>query len=357
MPEPARPLLVTADSELLDDLLRLSAAAGAEPEVAHDGAAARASWASAPLVVVGDDVAEALSRQALPRRPGILLVSRNRDDADTYRQAVELRADDVVILPDSEAHVVDRLADATERPRGDAVTVCVLGGRGGAGATTLAAALAVTGVLSGHRTLLLDGDPLGGGIDLVLGGEQSRGLRWPELVSARGRVSGGALHDALPRVDGLTVLSWDRGDLLTIPPEAMRTVLGAARRGSDLVVVDLPRYLDDASEEVLSRCTVALLTVPAEVRATAAAARVASAAGLLATDLRLVVRGPAPSGLSGKDVAASLGLPLAGEIRPEPELSRALERGEPPARRGRGPLAAFCRSFLHELPMGRRAAA
>ncbi|MGH3342154.1 MAG: septum site-determining protein Ssd, partial [Carbonactinosporaceae bacterium] len=85
--------------------------------------------------------------------------------------------------------------------------------------------------------------------------------------------------------------------------------------------------------------------------------RVASAAGLLAPDLRLVVRGPAPSGLSGRDIAASLGLPLAGEVRPEPELSRALERGEPPARRGRGPLAAFCRSFLRELATGPRAAA
>ncbi len=241
---------------------------------------------------------------------------------------------------------MERLADAAEGDGRRALVVGVLGGRGGAGASTLATALAVTAAGRSLRSILVDGDPLGGGIDLLLGGEDVSGLRWPELSDARGRLSAAALRDALPRVAELTVLSWDRGDVLTIAPDAMQAVLGAAGRDTDVVVVDLPRRLDPAAEAALARTDIALLVVPAEVRATAAAARVAAGAGLLAADLRVVVRGPAPSGLAAETVAEALGLPLAGTLRPEPGLAGAQERGDPPAGRGKGPLAEFSGRFL-----------
>lgn len=358
-PRQHRPLLVTADLDLLDDVVRLGAAAGAELEVAPDITAARSSWATAAVVLVGGDLAEAAAGSRLPRRDDVVIVGTDLDDAAVWRRAVALGADHVVFLPDAESWLIDLLADAAEgRPRA-APVVGVLGGRGGAGATTLATALAVTGMRAGRRTMLVDADPLGGGIDLVLGGESTGGLRWPELASTRGRVSGTALHDALPRVDELTVLSWDRGDALSIPPEAMAALLAAAERGSDLVVVDLPRRADDAARCAMERASTVLLVVPAEVRAAAAAARVATSAGLYCRDLRVVVRGPAPAGLPAEVVADSLGLPLAGALKAEPGIAAALERGEPPARRGRGPLAAFCGSFLDELlpPSGRPVAA
>jgi secretion/DNA translocation related CpaE-like protein len=196
--------------------------------------------------------------------------------------------------------------------------------------------------------MLVDADPLGGGIDLVFGGEEAVGLRWPDLAGTRGRVSGAALQAALPTFDDLTVLSWDRGDELTIPPESMSALLDAARRSAELVVVDLPRCLDDSARLALADTTTCLLVVPAEVRGCASARRVATAAAGLADDLRLVVRGPAPGGLRPETVAEMLGLPLAGYLRPEPGIEAALERGDPPARRGRGPLADLCRRLLAE---------
>lgn len=349
---PTRPLLVTASPDLVDDALRLAAAAGIDLEVCADAGLARRSWPTAPLVLVGSDLARALADRRLPRRPDVIVVGLDLDDARVWESAVAVGAERVVFLPDDEPALVDRLADAGEGRRAAAATVCCVGGRGGAGASTLAAALAVTGMRRGARTLLLDADPLGGGLDLVLGGEDCVGARWPDLDGARGRVSSEVLYEALPHVDELTVLSWDRGDLLSVPLEAMQAILAAAQRGSDLVVVDLPRRLDDASAEAASRATVTLLVVPAEVRATAAAARVAAGLLLVATDVRLVVRGPAPARLSARDIADSLGLPLAGELAAEPGLAAALERGEPPGRR-RGPLTGFCRRFLDTLlPVG-----
>src|SRR5207245_798906 len=134
-------------------------------------------------------------------------------------------------------------------------------------------------------------DPLGGGVDLVLGWESRDGLRWPAVCADPG------LAGPLPSRGELAVLSWDRVELLAVPPEAMSVALDTARAGRDLVVVDLPRRLDDAAVLALAAADRALLVVPAELRACAAAARVAAVAAVHARDLEVVVRGPAPGRL------------------------------------------------------------
>jgi len=356
-----RPLIVTSDSDLLDDLLRLAAAADVEVEVVPDPIAARWSWAGAPLVLVGDDVSAALARARLRRRPGVVLVGRDPDDAAIWQRAMEAGGEHVALLPDAEPWLIARLGDAQEtRPEGSRA-IAVVGGRGGAGASTLAASLAVTGARQGRRSILVDADPVGGGADLIFGGEEAAGLRWPDLASAHGRIAGHALREALPAwpaapaapalpADGdLAVLSWDRGDLLDISAQVMGSVLEAARRACELVVIDMPRRFDDVCEIALSSSDVALLVVPAEVRAAAAATRVATSLRRFVADVRLVVRGPAPGGLDASDVAAALALPLAGSLKAEPDLAAALERGEVPAGRGVGPLAEFCERLLREL--------
>ena len=354
----ARPLVVTSDPDVLEELLRLGATAGAELDVASDAASARRSWASASFVVVAADLLVACLRVGLPRRAGVVLLGRDLDDAGVWQQAVELGAEHVLFLPEAEPWLVDRLTDAVESRGPAGALVAVVGGRGGAGATTLACALAVTATRLGRPTLLVDGDPLGGGIDLVFGGERSGGVRWPDLGATRGRVPAAALDGALPRMQGLSVLSWDRGDAGGVPVEDVLAVLSAGRRANELVVVDLPRALDECGRTVLADATTVLLVVPNEVRAAAAASRVAAGVGMLCHDLRVVTRGPAPTGLTGERIAEALGLPLAADLRAEPGLDAALERGEPPARRPRGPLASLCARLLDELlpPVQDRAA-
>ena len=68
----------------------------------------------------------------------------------------------------------------------------MIAGRGGAGASVFATALAQTAA----DALLVDADPCGGGIDLVLGCERETGLRWPDLTLQGGRLSYTALRDA-----------------------------------------------------------------------------------------------------------------------------------------------------------------
>lgn len=343
-----RPLVVTEDEDLLDDLLRLCAAAGTQAEVSH--APGRQDWAAAPLVLVGDDTAGRLAAAGPVRRDGVVLVGRDQDDPGVWERAVAVGAEQVLVLPDGETELVDRIADAAEGVGAQARTVGVVGGRGGAGASTLACALAVTAARAGRRTVLVDADPLGGGLDVLLGGEEAEGLRWPAFAASRGRIGGAALEESLPRLHDLRLLSWDRGGgeagAAPVAPEAMRSVLAAARRRGGVVVVDLPRRVDEPVAEALAQLDVGLLVVPAELRAVAAAHRVADAVRMVLGDLRVVVRGPARRGLAAEDVADLLRLPLAGELPAEPGLPQAAESGAPPpGTRSRTPLSRFCTDF------------
>ncbi|MER6103018.1 septum site-determining protein Ssd [Streptomyces sp. NPDC001832] len=334
---------MTEDVELLDDLLRLCAAAGAEPEVHHSLPERRGSWEQAPMILVGDDAAQRCRGAA--RRHGVMLVGRDQDAPDVWRRAVEIGAEYVLRLPDSEGWLVDQIANAAEGVGRPAVTVGVIGGRGGSGASTLACALAVTAARAGRRTMLIDGDPLGGGIDVLLGGERAEGMRWPDFAHSKGRVGAGALEESLPALHGLRVLSWGRDDWVVIPPQAIQAVLAAARRLGGVVVVDLPRRVDESVAEALAQLDLGLLVVPGELRAVAAAKRVASMAGMVLDDLRVVARGPYAAGLDERWVAQALGLPLAGELPLDSGLLAGQNGGEPPGGSARGPLARFCTAF------------
>jgi secretion/DNA translocation related CpaE-like protein len=174
-------------------------------------------------------------------------------------------------------------------------------------------------------------------------------------------VPAAALHAALPAPrlgdrTGLTVLSCDR-DGPGPDGGAVRTVCGAGRRAGDTVVCDVPRHPCEPGNAALESADLAVLVVPAEVRACAAAAAVAARVLRYGLGLHLVVRGPAPGGLTPEDVGRALDLPVLTAMRPQPGLAGALDRGVVPGRM-RGPLATAARQVLGLLdgrgrPIGR----
>lgn len=139
----------------------------------------------------------------------------------------------------------------------------VVAGSGGAGATALAAALA--GTLT--PSVLVDLDPLSGGIDMVLGIEKVHGTRWSGLHSDGGRIDPAELAEALPRWSGVAVLSCDRAEL---SPAAVGSVLAAAAE-LGTVVVDLGRQPSPARAAAIERCDLVVLVVRATVPGIAAA--------------------------------------------------------------------------------------
>lgn len=346
----ARPLLITGDTHLLDELAHLADAGGVRLYSAPDAASARSTWTGASVVMLGVDAAAGWARL----RPGyagdvVLVAGAAADRAELTSMAARIGAGHVAVLPQARRWLSGRLVAPAPAC---ALVLATIGGRGGAGASILAAGLAMTGIRAGHRVLLVDADPFGGGADVCLGWEQRAGARWPSFADTSGWVEPAALVDALPRQDRLAVLSFDRDPAEPVPVAAMEAALAAGRRAHDLVVIDLPRQLDDAARAAQCAADHTFLVVPAEVRACVAAGRVAEALRDSPGELSVVVRGPAPGRLRARDIAGQLRLPLAGALRPEPRLAQALERGEPPAAQD-GPLSLLCQRLIAAAEAGR----
>ncbi|MEU5877266.1 septum site-determining protein Ssd [Spirillospora sp. NPDC047279] len=342
-------MIVSADPAIVDDLVRLAAAASTPIEVVRDPGHARAAWHSPELILVGADLAAPLATAAPHRRGGVVLVSADAATEETYRLAVAIGAQDHADLARDETWLIDALAAAAEPADSLGTTLCVTGSSGGAGTSVLAAGLGLTAARQGLRTLLIDGDPLGGGLDLVFGLEHHEGARWPDFAERRGRLSVATLREALPALGDLSVLSWRRAEPTIVTDEAALCLLDAAVRGYDLVVVDVPRYVGELGRTAVRAADATLLLVPAEVRAAMAAEVLASMLRKDTADLRLIVRGPAPGGLTANVIAEALDLPLAGHLDRDRRLPTALDQGDFVRAAKRGPLPEFCAGLIYDL--------
>jgi secretion/DNA translocation related CpaE-like protein len=343
-------LALLAEPTLRGDVDRVAAAVGLR--VVHAGRAAvnRKTWSVATAVLLDAAAAACCARNALPRRAHVTVLLSSEPKTATWAAAVAVGAQHVLTLPAQERELVRALADSADsarddRTRGD--VVAVIGGRGGAGASLFAAALAQAAT----DPLLVDLDPWGGGIDLLVGGEGIAGVRWPDLAVQGGRLTWSAVRQALPRHRGITLLSGTRRGH---EPEAAATdaVVDAGRRGGATVVCDVPRRLTDAVQIALDTADLVVVVGQTDVRSCAATATLVSVLAGINPHIGLVVRGPSPGGLRAAEVAAVAGVPLLASMRPESQLATQLEHGGLRLRR-RSPLAAAAREVLAVLPAGR----
>jgi secretion/DNA translocation related CpaE-like protein len=226
--------------------------------------------------------------------------------------------------------------------------VAVGGSCGGAGASTVATALAVA---AAPGVLLVDGDAGGGGLDLLLGAERAEGLRWPELTGLRGRVAGEALLAALPEAEGVHVLAAARSGSAPIPVEALEAVVRAGGADGWPVVVDLPRGEPALAEAVLAEADLTVLVVPARLRAASAARLLVGEEGARGpwAGASIVVRA-VTGGLSREEVADVVGRPVLAEVGHDRAAVSRGERGEPPLVSARSPLGGLVQRLLAELP-------
>lgn len=352
-----RPLLITQDAELADEVLRLAAVAGCEPQLLAEPAAAGPAWRDAPVVLVDEVAAVAGAAAGLPRRRGVLVLCRT-STSELWRAAFEVGAEQVLALPAEEDQLVEVFAEVVDAsaPRTGRV-VAVVGGCGGAGASALATVIAAVAAHRGDQALLLDCDARGGGLDLAVGVEATSGLRWSGLTVSGGRLPVSALHESLPehRIGSgrLTVLSCDRdGPSTGLTPEAVRAVVAAGRRAGDTVVCDLPRSLPEVAIAALRWSDLTVIVVPAQVRSCAAAARLAGELGEVSSGpVRLVVRGPAAGGLRVEDVRCAVGPQVVAVMRPQPDLPAVMDRRGLCTTRSavRGPVARAAREVLGAL--------
>jgi secretion/DNA translocation related CpaE-like protein len=343
---------LVADPLLRDEVNRVAAAVGARVVHASVGSVSqtpvsRKTWGAAAAVVLDEAAATRCSASAMPRRSHVVLVGTVSPAPATWAAAIAVGAQQVLVLPDQERELVRELADAAEvardgRRRGE--VIAVIAGQGGGGASVFAAALAQAAA----DALLVDLDPWGGGIDLLMGAELAPGVRWPDLALQSGRLNWPALHEALPRHRGVSLLSGTRS-AVELEPRPVDAVIDAGRRGGVTVICDLPRRLTDAAQTALETADLVVLLSPCDVRGCAATATLAPVLSAINPNIGLVVRGPSPGGLRAADVAATAGVSLLASMRAEPRIAEQLEHGGLRLRR-RLALTAAARRVLGVLP-------
>jgi secretion/DNA translocation related CpaE-like protein len=352
VPPTSAVLALIGDRALRDDVDRVSAAAGLRIVHAAEPSSVNA-WTVAIAVLVDAPAAARCAERNLPRRDHVVLVHRGEPRPADWEAAVAVGARRVVTLPAEDDALMADLAHAVEavvEEAGRGVVVAVIAGRGGAGASVLATALARTAAQS-TEAILIDADPWGGGIDLVLGNEADTGLRWPDLMLQGGRLTYAALRDALPQHHGVRVLSGGRagGEIDAAP---LGAVIHAGMSGGATVVCDVARRPTDACTTAIAGADLAVVVTTADVRSCAAAATVSRWVTTVNPNAGVVVRGPAPGGLRSSDVAHIVGLPLLAAMRPQPGVAVTLESGGLRLPR-RSPLATAARRVLavaHQHP-------
>lgn len=252
--------LFSATPDLVEAVEAVCIGAGVALRVTDDGAGARA--ASSDVVLVD----AAWAGDVVPRGAVVVALTEHADAWDT---AARFGASAVVVLPHAAAWLADMISRSSdsELPRTTGRVYGVVGATGGVGASTVACWLAGHFAARGADTALVDGDPLGAGLDLALGEETTDGLRWPELNQFSGTVAADQLWAAMPCLDALRYLSWDRhaSHAHTVP---MATVIAALRGAAAVQVVDLRR---SDLERQARWCDAVLVLAPRTVRGILAA--------------------------------------------------------------------------------------
>ena len=348
--------MATVDPELLEQVLATAAAAAVEPAVVTGVDGLRPHWSSAAVVVIGVELAAAVAAAGFERRPEVYVAGVAADHEALCAWSGPLGAA-VVVLPDSAGWLTASMADLARHRRGRGRLVAVLGGSGGVGASTWAAGLAITAAHRDLATALVDADPLGGGLDLLMGAERSAGWRWSRLAGARGHL--GDLSAQLPSAGGVDLLSVGRsepGDPGPPGAEQLSAVLRSMSRSHELTVVDLPRFPDWIARDVCRQADVVVVLARADVRGVSATRAVLDRL-VDAPGPGLVVRTRRTGVVTARAVAEGLGLVLLGTVADDNAVRLAAERGDPPPRGTRaGPAESFRAALSKALAADRRAA-
>lgn len=337
-------LLVTADSRIINVVRGIVEPLGIDVQVVGSPLIARDIWESSAFVLVGSDLAGDCVENLAPRRAHLIVVhikeqsegegiTQPNFERDIWRHAVALGAENVLELPAANFWLVDALSPfVTPEPikgiSGSNV-VSVIGGSGGAGASTFAVNLASIALNQGMTSVVIDLDRFGGGIDLILGAEEVSGTRWPDIDPGAGRIAEDTLRAALPKVNGVTFLSQSRTASGEVTIEVIAAVVDAARRAFDLVVLDLPREHSECNALLIGQSLVTCVITRNHVRSIAASIALSQWIRKLGDQTRFVVISDS-KGLGLPDVCGALGDQELTEIPFMPAMTTRADEGDPP---------------------------
>ncbi|AKS12567.1 septum site-determining protein Ssd [Corynebacterium pseudotuberculosis] len=255
------------------------------------------------------DATTAPHAATLPAGTRRFLLAAERGPID-WKLAMACHAEAAYVVPAQAPELLKSLGRDDDPPPAEGIVIAVMGAVGGTGTSTLASAIA----LNCENAVLIDADPSSGGVDLLLGIEESPGMRWNDLALRQGDVRSNDLIAAFPKTSqGLPVLTVARGnDAHTIDDATLNAVIRSLR-GHTSVVVDLLRETSIA-DSALDAADCVVLCIPAEIRAVAAAERLVQQ--MRARNIKVVgvLRHRLWSSVDASDVERAAHLDVVAEI-------------------------------------------
>lgn len=274
----------------------------------------------AAVVFAGADAMRSLADE--PNAPGVAIIGLAAEGelAEVARLALRCRAQDVLSWPAEGAALRTTVRDAASRARlaagaTDGKLVGVVGARGGAGATTIAAMLARG--LAG--SVVVDLDTVGGGQTLFVPHDTEPTLE--RVLDVVDELDAGAFRAAL--VDHAS------GRALCAPPrrepparERVERLLPVLRASVPFAVLDLGRAADPGTRTAMLHADAVVCVLTPDLQSLRGARAMPE---MPAT--RHVLNMSSRMRVSARDVRRVLGAPPAGVIPLDPAIRRASEAG------------------------------
>lgn len=374
-------LIAISDPVIHPEVSHIAAATGCELCDSTDPAEILRLLPRAEALIIDAAVADDLHQYAqhnelaIPSRERIFHVTAEPGPID-YRSALRCHAEEAFLVPSQAPELLValgkyRVAQGQRRLAQHNRCIALSGAVGGCGVSTLAAAVARTAALEGHYQCisLLDVVEFSGGLDLLLGLEDTPGIRWPDLSLGEGHIDYEALDHAIPHTsyDHIGVLSQARSSVagagyLTEAVPTIRRVIHSIHEAASSVlgVLDCPTIFgqpdNDVAQLIGEEADLLVLVVPAEIRAVAAAAGRCAELKSDGISPLIVLRHRSWSGLGAKEVEDILQEEVLVEIGHIHRLPKTTELQGLPQVLPR-PLVQASRAILSHLPLGTREAA
>jgi Flp pilus assembly CpaE family ATPase len=275
---------------------------------------------------------------------GNLMVVAEEMTVPILKAAIDAGARGVFSWPEERAELVEEIshlvARSSEVKEVRARVIAVCGARGGGGATFVATHLAAGLADRGRRCVLVDLDSGFADVTIALGIDpKSRTIA--DLVPVLDELGPDHLQEALqshPRGFSVLPAPSDPTSDGELPPGLYRATIALLAGAFEVVVVHLPRALDETFRAVVRLADDVLVVLAPDLFSLHAARRVSQALRAIGRgeQMRLVLN-PAVRGRVGRrEVERVFGAPPFGSIRFDPAVDRSQARSRllPPRRRG-----------------------
>jgi MinD-like ATPase involved in chromosome partitioning or flagellar assembly len=285
------------------------------------------------VTVACPSTARELRHPAMVRLPSLMIVAEEMT-VPLLRDAIEVGAQGVFAWPEERDELSEEIAAIRRRSSEVQPTrgrvIAVYGARGGTGTTFVASQLAATFADRGQRCVLVDLDASFADVTIALGiGEPVRTIA--DLVPVAEELGLDHIEDALHRHPrGFSVLlAPAEAAEEDVPPPGLYTAAITLLAGAyEVVVVHVPRGLDDAIRAAIGMADEVVLVVAPDLFSLYAARRAVQALGLDKHEgCRVLLNPSARNEIRPRDVERVLGIAPFGAVRFDSAVARAQAKG------------------------------